>query len=274
MYFQPDDLQKLKVDYSQIDKKHYDILLAYRDFQPSNSHAFEYKNHGFLRRLSTLKRCIHNVYAICPPEKCEKPSDDELIDLRINLQSFIFNIFGCIDNLVWLWVKENQFQCSKDKVSFLNKNIQNNFSTSFKNYLNSEKFQKWLKYLTSFRHALAHRIPLYVPPSNFTPVEKEKFQDLENQKLEIMKKATSLTEQNHNEDHLSISETMEILEKQEREFEKVEQLSFEQEQLGEFYPEMLHSFQENSPRVIFHAQLLADWNSILELSHLFLNEFN
>jgi len=32
-------------------------------------------------------------------ERFDKPSRNECLDLAINLQSFIFNVFGCIDNL-------------------------------------------------------------------------------------------------------------------------------------------------------------------------------
>jgi hypothetical protein len=68
----------------------------------------EYVRHGFLRRLGTLQRCIQNIYFAYPPERSDIPSRNECVDLAINLQSFIFNVFGCIDNLAWVWAIENE----------------------------------------------------------------------------------------------------------------------------------------------------------------------
>lgn len=41
-----------------------------------------------------------------PPERADIPSRDELTDATINIQSFVFNVFGGIDNLAWIWVWE------------------------------------------------------------------------------------------------------------------------------------------------------------------------
>ena len=38
-----------------------------------------------------------------------------MIDLAIILQSFIFNVFGSIDNLAWIWVKEKQTRDKKGR---------------------------------------------------------------------------------------------------------------------------------------------------------------
>jgi hypothetical protein len=73
-----------------------------------NEAAREYARHGFVRRLGTLKRCIENVYSRYPPERFDKPSRNECLDLAINLQSFMFNVFGCIDNLAWVWDKDKE----------------------------------------------------------------------------------------------------------------------------------------------------------------------
>lgn len=272
MYFKFEHLKTLRNEYSRLNAKYADLLLAFQAFQLKEPVAQKYAMHGFSRRIRTLKRCIENVYSISPPDKLHKPSDEELIDLAINLQSFIFNIFGCVDNLAWIWVSENNFKYkSNTNVGFFNKKIHDLLSHDFKEYLDSEKFQTWLEYLKNFRHALAHRIPLYVVPSFMTPQEIEKHHELENQKMENLFNAHLMTSQ-QNGDDLSIEELNDLLSRQNKEFEKIEQLSIEQDNLGKFIPIMAHSYEEQASPVVFHGQILADWNTILELSTKFLEE--
>jgi hypothetical protein len=56
--------------------------------------------------LKTMARCIQNVFALIQPERQELPTVDELSDATINIQSFVFNSYGAIDNLAWIWVSE------------------------------------------------------------------------------------------------------------------------------------------------------------------------
>lgn len=272
MYFKSEDLKKLRDEYSLLNVKYADLLLAFQSFQFKEPAAKEYAMHGFSRRIRTLKRCIENVYFVFPPDKSHKPSDEELIDLAINLQGFIFNISGCVDNLVWIWIHENNFECrSNNDVKFSNKKIQGLLSHAFKEYLNSERFQTWLKYLKDFRNALAHRTPLYVVPVFMTPQEAEKHQELENKKMENLFNVHLMTRR-ENRDDLSVEELNALLSRQDKEFGKIEQLSREQDNLGKFIPVMAHSYEEASSAVVFHGQLLADWNTILELATNFLDE--
>jgi hypothetical protein len=135
-------------------------------------------------------------------------------------------------------------------------------------------FTKWLStYLTDFRHALGHRIPLYIPPSILTPSDTDKYHELEKQKSEVFKNISSLTHQ-INAEFLPITEFNDLLSIQQKEIEKVDELLVEQRKLGKFEPVMAHSFSENSVPVKFHAQLLADWNTLIKFSSLFLDELN
>lgn len=59
-----------------------------------------------MRRLGTLKRCIENVFTPIPPKTEHIPDRDVLRDAQINLQAFVANVYGAIDNLAWLWVYE------------------------------------------------------------------------------------------------------------------------------------------------------------------------
>lgn len=263
-FFSAEQIKQLKDEFSTVEEKYKKLLIKYTTLQLSNAEAYEYAYHGFTRRLGTLKRCMQNIYALCPPDraKSDKPSRDECLDLGINLQSFVFNVFGCLDNLAWIWAKERQLKddkgklLDKNKISLMskdkNKIIRQSFSQEFQNYLDTLQEKKdrpksWHENLEDFRHALAHRIPLYVPPFAITPEDQEKSDRLEKQMREELKK--------HN-------------------FQEFDRLNAEQDSLGFFLPCMSHSFSENSPRVVFYSQILDDWNTIAEISEKFIEELS
>ena len=175
------------------------------------------------------------------------------MDAEINIQAFVFNIFGCIDNLAWIWTEEKNLTTKdgmrihhtkvglgKDK-----KIIRNSFSADFQLYLDT--LQPWLENLENFRHALAHRIPLYIPPYNISPSKAAEYQALEDRKSAAIKR-------------------LDLVEN--------ERLSVEQMSLVKFIPCMTHSFEENSKIVVFHAQLLADFNTIDEIGRKMLVELD
>ena len=105
-FYKPHQLGDLQVGYCTVNPAYERLMFQYFSLRLTNESAHEYARHGFVRRLGTLKRCIENVYSIYPPERFDKPSRDECLDLAINLQSFVFNVFGCLDNLAWIWVNE------------------------------------------------------------------------------------------------------------------------------------------------------------------------
>jgi hypothetical protein len=228
-------------------------MAEYLSLRLTNEAAHEYVRHGVIRRLGTLKRCIENIYSIYPPETSDKPCRDECIDLAINLQSFIFNVFGCIDNLAWIWVKEkkvkdNRGRPLRDQQVGLRPGctaVRETFSAEFQESLTSR--DGWFGYLENYRHALAHRIPLYVAPYTLRRAKLDEHNELERRKSEAH---------------------------QQRDFDLWVRLDAEQEALGTFTPWMMHSFSENAAPVPFHYQILADWNTVVEMADQFLKEIN
>jgi hypothetical protein len=55
-------------------------------------------------------------------------------------------------------------------------------------------------------------------------------------------------------------------------FEEYDRLSTEQIKLGRFRPWVQHSFEEGAKPVVFHPQMLADFNTVNELGHKMLDE--
>lgn len=253
MYFSEETIAKLSDIYKDVENKEKALQDAFTSRVFQNEKAKEYAVQGFLRRFKTLVRCIHNVYRICPPNWNERLSSKEQADLVINLQAFVFNAFGCLDNLAWIWVKEKDVKNSKGNdlsnfnigLSEKKRCVWKSFPEDFQNYLND--LDQWFAHLEVFRHALAHRIPLYVPPYVVNEEEAFKVQELEELKLEAIR--------NEN-------------------FGDYKNLTEQLEGIGNFIPWMLHSFGEESPRVVFHPQILEDLNTIVGISEKFLEELN
>jgi hypothetical protein len=128
--------------------------------------AGEYARHGFARRIQTLCRCIENVFKIVPPNTARVPSKQRLHDAQINIQAAIANIYGCIDNLAWVWVYERGLSkhVKPQQVGLRKHNVQVRASLSEDFQAHLDTLERWLEYLADYRHAVAHRIPLYIPP--------------------------------------------------------------------------------------------------------------
>jgi hypothetical protein len=114
--------------------------------------------------------------------------------------------------------------------------VRGSLPAEFRQYLRS--LDAWFDHLENFRHALAHRIPLYIPPGVIGSKNLELYKWLERRKAKAVRH---------------------------RNFTRYDQLSAAQNSLLEFVPLMMHSATDNSKRIVFHAQLLSDFNTIYDL---------
>jgi len=220
---------------NQLHKAYDDVQREYIDFFLSCSKLIlcltdnkikEYFQHGFMRRLTTIKRCVDNIYKVWPPERSSLLSKEEREDVTINLQAFIFNIYGSIENLRSIFYK-------------IRNKIKHEYVKELEDYLVSEKYITWKEYLNNFRHALAHRIPLYIPPFVLSPEETKKYYDLGEQMKEALQKM---------------------------DFSQYERIECERDALGKICPLMTHSFSEKAKEVVFHAQIIADFNTVIKFA--------
>ncbi|MCF8468750.1 MAG: hypothetical protein K9G33_15225 [Sneathiella sp.] len=248
MVFSEEDIEKFAEGYAKINEKYDDLIGRYFLHKFENDRAREFAYHGFSRRLKMLKQCIFNIFAAIPPERETIPTKDELSNATINLQAFVFNVFGCLDNLAWIWVeetelkKENGESLPKGYVGLRaeNKSVRGSFRPDFQKYLKS--MDEWMGNLEDFRHALAHRIPLYIPPHCVSEDKQDAYDSLERQKRECSDPAVW------------------------------DRLEAEQMELCNFRPIILHSFEENSNRIYFHPQAIADFNTVVEMGEKILEE--
>jgi hypothetical protein len=148
--------------------------------------AKEFARDGLARRLSVLVRCIINAFEIIPPASTGLPTNAALSDAEIQVQAFLINVFGCLDNLAWIWVEERNVKNPKNgkalapaSVGLRRKNeiVMDSLDTDVRAYL--EGIEEWFEYLEYYRHALAHQIPLYIPPFGPRPGCEGRYRELE-----------------------------------------------------------------------------------------------
>jgi hypothetical protein len=241
----------LAEDYAALNGKLDDLLVKFFTLTLTNPRAMEYARQGVPRRLKVLARCITNVFTGIPPERNELPSRDALSDATINIQSFVFNVFGAVDNLAWVWMHQNG-QKRQDGTPIPdghighgpnNTSVRATLSQELRDYLAT--LDKWFEHLADLRHALAHRIPLYIPPYVIEEKDHAVYRELEAKMTEAATK---------------------------HDFAEYDRLAGEQMKLGRFRPWVQHSFEENAQPIVFHAQMLADFNTVDELARKMLME--
>jgi hypothetical protein len=115
MFFSQQTLNDMSEARKAIGGKYESLLMKYVVLPLKDATAREYATQGFPRRLGVMAHCIQNVFTTLPPEKEEIPSKTQLFDATVNIQAFLVNAFGCIDNLARIWVHEKPLRTRKGK---------------------------------------------------------------------------------------------------------------------------------------------------------------
>lgn len=221
------------------------LLSRFTTYPYQDAKAREYAIQGFCRRVSTLARCLHNVFTAMPPGQNVKPSNDERTDVTINLQAFLFNTFGSLDNLAHILVNEKHLVRSDGKVFLTGQIGLGPDNTKFRRVLSPQlssyltTLDDWFGYLRNYRHALAHRIPIYIPPYIVTCTTRCDYERLG------MERAKAL-----------IAGDIKL----------AAQLDDAQDALGQFEPIMMHSVSESPGSIAFHREMLVDFHTIEEIA--------
>ena len=253
MSYTKEQLEHLWDAYCEVRQRRQQLLERYVIKQFKSDKSREYAQQGFSRRLRMLMHCIDGVFTRLPPNTQEPPKPDDLLDGTVYLQAFVFNAFGCIDNLAHIWVNEKGVTDQKGnplpnkRVGFRKDNhiVLRSLSPPFREYLIS--LEPWLGHLENMRHALAHRIPLYIPPY-FVPDD-------------------NLTE------YHAIGAASDQASRR-RDYDEVEKLEGKQRALTTFQPVATHSFEEGAPVELIHPQMIADYNTVEEIAQKLLEELD
>jgi hypothetical protein len=247
-FFKPEQIRDLLDAVEQLQSKHDQLVLTFNHYVYISDKAAEYARNGYMRRVDTLRRCIENVYALIPPETDVIPDRTVLYDAQINIQAFVANVYGAIDNLAWIWVYERGLETKihRTRIGLRAKHteLRATFSDSFRTYL--QTIDPWLEYQIEYRDALAHRIPLYIPPGGVKPKDVDAYNDLSRRMTEALYAK--------------------------RDGFEYERLSAEQEKLLIFQPLITHSVTETTAHFAFHVQMIPDFNTIEEIGYKMLEE--
>ena len=180
-YYSKAHLAGMREKFQTVGPKTDNLMLRFGTHRFLVEKGREYANHGLLRRIQTFRRCIENVFRIVPPGAVKVPSRVRLHDAQINIQAAVVNTYGCVDNLAWVWVYERGLKVGPRQVGFRKHNmrVRQSLSKDFRSFL--EERDEWFDYIADYRHALGHRIPLYIPPGSVLKKDHEMFYELQRQ---------------------------------------------------------------------------------------------
>ena len=215
---------------------------------PDDSRARDYLLHGGGRRINLIRRSLSRIFELFPLRLKRPLPSQILMDVQINLQAYVMNMYGLFDNWAWAFVifhKLEQQVGGKFGVGFQREKTQKFLPVELRDYVLNERYKQWHnQYLKNYRDALAHRVPLYIPPARFTNEESKRYCDLESEKI-----ACTLA----------------------HDFDRADRAKAEQLKLGKPVPVFLHSFNEGGPPkpILLHPQLLSDAAGVIELGDIF-----
>lgn len=223
-----------------------DIAIQYMARKYKEKRSYEYAHHGFSRRLLSMIHNSKRIFEVLPPNLDENPRRDNVMDATSFLHAFLMNVYGAIDNLARIWCVEAGVKTSSDMhIGFRKKNatVRDTLSNELTNCLNQA--EDWFEYLDSYRHSVAHRIPVYIPFSTIDETSEVEYNKLENELKDAI----------HNKNANLYYEVF-----------------FKQQSLGVFKPVMMHSFGENARPVFFHGQIICDIATVTNMSKILLKD--
>lgn len=187
---------------------------------------------------------MDRLFVIIPPNSEKSPTKETRHDAEAFVQSFLVNVYGAIDNMARIWCIETDLRNAKGvpisdgMIGFGPKNIRvrESLPADMGSYL--IKCDPWFGYLENYRHAVAHRIPVYIPPAMLNEQDAEEYRRIE---VEI---GNAIKEYN---------------------FELWDELMAKQKALGTFKPVMTHSYGEKARPVTIHGQLICDIATVAEI---------
>lgn len=203
--------------------------------------AKEYLLQGVCRRVETIRRCMVRIFNTFAVDRRNVLDDDERSNVEVSLQAFLLNLYGVFDNVAWTLLFEKHVSLPRNKVGLFLQATQQHLAAPLLKSVTDPKIQSWYKtHVKPYRDALAHRIPVYVPPMGLDEKAQQRNRELEEQIVSAIER---------------------------RDLNAVERLQNEQEGLGVALPVFSHSYskEEGSPPMWLHPQVIVDGKTMLEV---------
>jgi hypothetical protein len=258
-------MQNMLKTYRELNPRLSQLILATTQAGHSSESKItrEHLHHGVSRRLGVIQVSITNIFSVFPPNQ-EKPlSLDDLKSVDAYLHAFFINVAGIFDNWAWAFIYRHDLQESivnRHDIGLFKQKTQKHLPQVLRDFLSTQEIKVWYEsHLKNYRDALAHRIPLYVPPSTYTEEDGIRYKELESRKLELLSLASTSSNQADVKHKL----------------DEVERLHQEQYQIGTPCFLFMHSFSEtDAPNgTPLHPQLLSDVLAVIKFGELFYSEW-
>ncbi len=218
----------------------------------TDDRAKEHMLHGAGRRLKLLRRCLENVFRLFPVSRTMPLDGEDLDEVQISLHAFVVNLYGLFENLAWCFVLRHGLEGEigdRRRISMFSKSTQQYLPVPLRTHLKSETMLKWQsEYLKNYRDALAHRIPLYIPPATYTPEQSQRYQALDQDEWESIRL---------------------------QQWDRLEKIRSEKAALGSACPMFIHSYSdEGGGRPLhLHPQMICDIKTVLEFCQLYFSHW-
>lgn len=244
---------------------------------PNNTYKtplYSFAYHGIIRRIKILNRCIENIFHARDFSSDTIPSGTELSDITINLQCFIINIYGVLENLAWVYAICTDFQGNIHEKSFFSKkqkllnSLPDNIRVTFVGD------GKWFEHIKNIRDLLVHQEPFYIPPYSVIMEKQEKWKNLEQKKWDIennfFQELFAIANARHTSDKIpTTNDIFSELQKQDELYtqkkEAISQINEEQKQYVVFQPMLVtNTNKKNFLSIQFYPQILIDIKTAYE----------
>jgi hypothetical protein len=149
--------------------------------QLTQENAKRYMKYGAGRRLDMIFSAYRAITLTVLPDRVKPLSYDEQSSLSRDINIIYMNLRGTLDNFAWCFLYEKE---ARAVGSFSRMNI-DLFAKKFRALPSFVKIAReisvhddWNKEVKERRDPVAHRIPLYIPPSIVDTKEAERYKEL------------------------------------------------------------------------------------------------
>lgn len=255
MFYSPEQIDKFHQEFGRVTADLQALMFrGLAEAQETQSDDVrKYLNHGVGRRLSILKRSIEEIFEIFPPTREERLSRDQVTSVQVFLHAFVINLSGVFDNWAWAFVHRHDLLGEIGgalNVGVFKRRTQRCFSETLRTYLADSPISDWHEqYAKNYRDALAHRIPLYVPPANWTDDDKAEYERLEAEKARLIAA---------------------------QEWDRLDVVWNEQDLIGTPSFVFMHEYSpdENARPVVLHPQVICDGMTVVEFGNKFYDSWD
>ena len=162
--------------------------------------SIEHLSQGAGRRVGILAHCLTTIFEKFPPGSAAPLERPVLYDVQVAHHAFVVNLYGFFENLAWAFILRHALETKvggRKNIGLFLKSTQRLLPVPIRDYLASPTMVAWHNdYLKNYRDALAHRVPLYIPPSAISDTDVAELMSLrERERVAILERNWNVLEE-------------------------------------------------------------------------------